>query len=187
MESQRILTTYLALCSPPALLSPSTRQVVHTLLAHSYNPDGLARYLIAQINLEMGRLNVMHGYGLAIEDVQNYWSGLLAVPLNPPAHPPHVDATTTGSSSTTTHNPEHHHHQRHHSARHPFHPYAPASAARRLSTASSTRLTSSSATTTSGSASTSAPHPNPNVDKLLAEAYNNVTFTWITDFLLYRA
>ncbi|PVF92568.1 hypothetical protein CPB86DRAFT_801901 [Serendipita vermifera] len=165
MESQRILTTYLVHCSPPALLSPSTRQVVHTLLSHSYNPEGLARYLIAQINMEMARLNVQHGYGLVIEDVQTYWSGLLAVP--PAAHPE--------TSSTPTHSTPSHSHRH---VRHPFHPYAPATA-RRPSTASSTRLP------TASSGSSGAPHANPNVDKLLAEAYNNVTFTWITDFLLY--
>jgi len=91
MDQQRILCTYLN-HAPPNSLTPSTLQVLPVLLLHAYNPEGLARCLVAMMNRHL--FVIKDALGLSdvnIEDVQNYWSNIAMVDSSgEPTKPPQV-------------------------------------------------------------------------------------------------
>ena len=76
MDQQRILCTYLN-HAPTGYLTPSTLQVIPTLIHHAHNPEGLARSLVATINRHLFVLqDSLSLHDLDIEHVQNYWSNI---------------------------------------------------------------------------------------------------------------
>jgi hypothetical protein len=167
MEYQRILCTFLH--HSPSHISQSTHQVLPALLSHCYNPEGLSRSIVATIARELNSLNEELQYGLSIEEVQNYW---FAIALD---YQPAAPASGHGSPSLSTpveirNTPDPNHTGRIHL---PTEPNAYQFDAGHLNGAFS-------------HSPMVARHLNPKVDQLLATAYNNVIFTWITDFLLYR-
>jgi hypothetical protein len=167
MEYQRILCTFLH--HSPSQISQSTHQVLPALLSHCYNPEGLSRSIVATIARELTSLNEDLQYGLSIEEVQNYW---FAIALD---YQPAAPVSGPGPSSLSTpveirNTPDPIHTARIHS---PTEANAHHIDIGHLNGAFSHSLMV-------------AHHLNPKVDQLLATAYNNVIFTWITDFLLYR-
>ena len=91
MDQQRILCTYLNY-APPDALTPSTHQVLPTLLQHTYNPEGLARCLVATINRHLFvATDALALSEVNIEEVQNYWSHIAMVDCSgEPTKPPQV-------------------------------------------------------------------------------------------------
>lgn len=164
MEYQRILCSFLH--HSPTHISQSTRQVLPALLAHCYNPEGLSRSIVATIAREIISLNDEMGYGLSVDEVQNYWFAI--TPDYQPGDPSVGHSLSSSQNITNINNSE--------TIEHHQDPTAP-------------NVSHTDARDGQGAFSHSSAiphHPNPNVDLLLATAYNNVIFTWITDFLLYR-
>lgn len=163
MEYRRILCTFLH-HSPAHIITASTRQVLSALLTHCYNPEGLSRSLVATITQELSVLNEEHGYGLSIEEVQNYW---FSITLDyQPTHP---------SSSQTAYDPSSINNDT--TGILPFNVALPSSPPTHTETRDEPPFRNPRPV---------AHHPNQKVDLLLANAYNIVVFTWMTDFLLYR-
>jgi hypothetical protein len=165
MEYRRILCAYLA--HTPNHIREHNRQVLNALLANCYSTEDLARDIVASINRQIRCIIDEERSGLNAEDVVNYWYEVAAASLSPSATSVSFFATAQGYHASSTPRRSNHF-------------------GSSFGSQTSSAGASSSGHPTPEPHSTARHHENPNVDRILSQAYNDVTFAWTTDFLLYR-
>lgn len=168
MEYKRILCAYLD-HTPNGIRDPN-RQILMTLLANCYSAEDLARDIVASIIRQVRSIVEEERSDLSPDVIVNYWYEVAATSHSPSATSTsfHAIAQAYHASSTPRRN-------------------------NRISPSFGSIPGTSGLLTGSGHSDpqptpkpTARHHENPDVDRILSQAYNDIGFTWTTDFLLYR-